>query len=64
MFHATPFYNSKISIRNGSTGPFGEDDFCLREAGQSLEIIKHLEAIVKYFENFCSDFDLGGQRFH
>ncbi len=31
VLHATPFYNSKISIPNGSASLFKEDDFSLKK---------------------------------
>ncbi len=55
VIHATPFYNSKISIPNGSASSFGEDDFSSGETGQSLDTVQYLEAVkhletIKYLE--------------
>ncbi len=61
VIHATPFYNSKIFISNGSASLFREDDFSLREVGQSLETVgMHFKTIVKHLEALCSGFNLSG----
>ncbi len=50
MLCITSFYNSKISILNGSASLFGENDFNSREADQSFVTIKHLKTVVKQLE--------------
>ncbi len=63
MLYATPFYNSKIFIPNGSASSFGEDDFSSGEAGQSLKtVVKHLKPVAKHLEALRSGLYLGGQR--